>query len=327
MTVMTKNEPVLLADIGGTNARFTFSHAGMVTDIAQFSARDYGSLAIAALHYLDTHNVRPVRAILAVAAALDGGDDVAFIQNPAWNFSRASLCSALGLADIRLVNDFEAIAYAIPRLSHADIRKIGAGDAQNGGPVAVMGPGTGLGAAGIVFPDGKTPHVISSEGGYVTLAAQTQRSVALFDAIRAHYNITHISAERIVSGEGIENIFRAIGAVDGKSLPSLTAADITAAAQDGSCASACETVDLFCGFLGTVAGNLALTYGAQGGVYIAGGIVPKLGPLFDSSPFRSAFVDKGRAQPYLEAIPTFVVTHPFPAFEGLSTMAGQACCD
>jgi len=308
----------LIADIGGTNARFALVVNGRITDAEVLACAGYKSPAEAALSYLKKVNVKPEAGAFAVATALDGTDQVA-MTNHAWAFSIEQTRKDIGLNRLQVINDFTAIAYAVPYLSDEDKYRIGGGEVRAGLPIAIIGPGTGLGAAGVVFAEGK-PVAVTTEGGHVTMPAVTPREFALFEWLKkTKYH--HISAERVVSGKGIVNIYHAICGVDGLDLPDKTPAEITTAGLNGSCKVSAEVLDLFCHFLGVISGNLALSYGAGGGLYIAGGIVPQLGDYFTHSRFRESFLAKGRFREYLERIPSFVVTHPFPGLEGLKNIA------
>jgi glucokinase len=195
--------------------------------------------------------------------------------------------------------------------------QIGGGEPLPDAPVGVLGPGSGLGVCGLVHaPGGWLP--LPGEGGHATMAPADGRESAVLDRMRARHD--HVSAERVLSGPGLVDLYTTLAEIDGVPAVSYTAAQITnpgICESDGYCRDA---VAMFCAMLGTVAGNLALTLGARGGVYVAGGIVPKLGARFAASAFRPRFESKGRLRPYLARIPTYVVTHPFPAFLGLSTL-------
>ena len=308
----------LIADIGGTNARFAIVTNGRISDIQVLACQDHKDPAAAALAYLASVNVKPEAGAFAVATSLDGGDAVA-MTNHVWAFSIEETRKALGFSRLQVINDFTAIAQAMPYLSAADCFQVGSGEVRKNMPIAIIGPGTGLGVAGIVF-HGDTPVVVTTEGGHVTMPVADAREFALFNWLKkTKYH--HISAERVVSGKGLINLFHAVCGVDGLDLPEKTPAEIAAAGLDGSCKVSAEVLDLFCHFLGVCAGNLALSYGAAGGVYIAGGIVPQLGDYFTHSRFRESFLAKGRFREYLERIPSFVVTHPFPGLEGLKNIA------
>jgi glucokinase len=215
--------------------------------------------------------------------------------------SRDAIKSALGLEQLFIINDFEAVALALPAL-RPEHYSVLSGPAPLGSlvPMAVIGPGTGLGVAGVV-PCGGGWAAIVGEGGHATLAAGDAYEDEVLRAVRADF--AHVSAERLLSGIGLPTLYRAVASVDGKPSEAPTPDQITQLAREGD-ACAGKTLNLFCGLLGSFAGNVALTLGAQGGVFIAGGIIPKLGDLFAQSPFRARFEAKGRFRPYLEAIAT-----------------------
>lgn len=314
----------LLADIGGTHARFALLQGGQILHVEGGRAADHASAADAAKAYLARHNAQPRRAALSIAASvMPGQDAVELVNHPAWNFSQAAFRAALGLDHLLLINDFEALAHAVPHLRPQDLRQIGTGAPERFAPIGVIGPGTGLGVAGIVFHNGQ-PQAVASEGGNTTLPATTLREFQLLDEIRALTGHTHVSAEEAVSGLGLVNLYQAIGRLDGRDLPARDGAAITAAAINGRCTAAAESVDLFCHFLGVVAGNLALTLGAFGGIYITGGIIPQWGEHFAASRFRQSFAAKGVYSDYVARIPTWLVLHPYPAFEGLKRLTERA---
>ena len=307
----------LIADIGGTNARFALVDKGHIDRIEVLSCADYPTLAEAIEKYLSMTGSKPDAGAFAVAAPLDGTDQVKMMNHP-WVFSIADTAKKFGLKRLQVINDFTALAYAVPGLAEKDRYQIGNGSVQKNMPIGIIGPGTGLGVAGIIFVDGK-PVAIPTEGGHVTMPVTTAREFILFEHLRrAKYH--HISAERVVSGKGLVNLYTAIRAVDKLEPLEKTPAEITEAALQKKCNPCVEALDLFCHFLGVAAGNLALTYGAFGGIYIAGGIVPQLGDYFAKSRFRESFLAKGRYKEYLDRIPTYVITHPYPGLEGLKNI-------
>jgi glucokinase len=308
----------LIADIGGTNARFALVSGDSISHVSVLSCADYKSPAEAANDYLKRIDAKPESGAFAVATALDGTDSVS-MTNHVWAFSINETRQDIGLGRLRVVNDFEALAHAVPHLSPKDYYQLGPAAPQKGMPIGIIGPGTGLGVAEIVFSEGR-PVIVPTEGGHVTMPAATEREFRLFEWLIKH-KYHHVSAERVISGKGLVNLYHAIGGLDGIDLPERTPAEITQAGLDRSCIACAETLDLFCHFLGVVAGNLALSYGAMGGIFIAGGIVPKLGDYFKASRFRESFLAKGRFRGYVEKIPTFVITHPYPGLEGLKNIA------
>lgn len=311
----------LIADIGGTNARFALLIGGRVSAIEVLKTADYDDIGAAVGAYLDraapdgAAPPAPTAAAFAVASPVTG--DHIELTNRDWSFSVPALKQALGLGALRVINDFAAVALAVPRLAPGEVEPIGGGAAVAGAPIAVIGPGTGLGVAALVGGDGKAAP-LSTEGGHVTLAAADPREDAVIAHLRARFG--HVSAERCLSGPGLVNLHRALAALAGDEVAELSPADITDRARAGADALCVEAVAMFCAMLGTVAGNLALSLGALGGVYIAGGIVPRLGPVFANSDFRARFEAKGRFSDYNAAIPTFLITAETPAFTGLAAL-------
>lgn len=314
----------LIADIGGTNARFALTDGqGGWRDELVLRCEDFDGPADAALAYLSTvrPSTVPARAAFCVACPVLG-DTIALTNNP-WRFSVEKTRDALGLERLRVVNDFAANALACPRLGPDDRVPVGGGTPRAGFPIAAIGPGTGLGVALLVpHPDGWEP--ISTEGGHVTLPATSDREAAVLAAVRAQMAAlgeeAHVSGERLVSGPGLPLLHDTLRRMAGKEAEALLPAEVTARALVGADAEAVEALDLFCGFLGSLAGNLALTTGALGGVYILGGIVPRILETFAAGPFRDRFEAKGRFRAYLRDVPTVVVTHPYPAFLGLELL-------
>ena len=303
--------PRWVGDIGGTNARFAIvaSPGASPTHVAQYPGAQFGSLEAAMATYLAEHPVAPAWAALGVATAVTG-DHVRLTNSP-WSFSIAGLKAALGLKRLLVINDFTALALSLPALGPHDVRPVGGGQALPGAPVALLGPGTGLGVSGLLpTPSGDALVPINGEGGHVTLSTADSFEAEVLCFLRQRFE--HVSAERALSGPGLENLLQAVCAVHGWPPYEFSAAEITAKAMaqssNSSGAGAClMAVELCCSLLGTVAGNLALTLGARGGVYIGGGIVPRLGAWIDHSPFRTRFEAKGRFNAYLREIPTFVI--------------------
>ncbi len=310
---MGTEEVNLVGDIGATNARLAIVQPdGALTHHANLLCEDYATIAAAIEAYIAQANAgRPTQAVLAVATAPDG-DRVRFTNNP-WAFSVTQLAGRLGIPSLRIINDFEANALAVPHLGARDVSQVGGGAPVAEMPIGVIGPGSGLGASTVVWTG--TRHLpVPGEGGHVTMAAADAEESEVLALLRQRFD--HVSAERVLSGPGLVNLYNALCEIGGRPSPGLSAAQITdpeTAAQD-ACAK--RAVAMFCAMLGTVAANLALTLGARGGIYIAGGIVPKLGTAFAQSQFRARFEDKGRLRSYLAAIPTYVVMRPDAALLG-----------
>lgn len=308
----------LLGDIGGTNARFALADEAGLGDIAALKVEDHPDPQAAIRCFLDGAARMPERAALAVAGPVGEGGTASLTNGP-WRFDAARLGAALGLDSVALFNDFQAVAWALPQLAAGDLLQIGGGAAQAGKPLAVLGPGTGLGVAGYLPAlDDSRPRVLVTEGGHVTLAAANRREADIVALLRARFG--HVSAERAICGDGLVNLHRVLAELDGRSVPERTAAEIVEA---GDCPVGAAAFDVFCDLLGTVAADLALSLGAEGGVYLGGGILPRVPERFAASGFRRRFEDKGRFSGYLAAIPTWLITHPNPAFLGLWSLARQ----
>ncbi|MFP5427611.1 MAG: glucokinase [Gammaproteobacteria bacterium] len=309
----------LLADIGGTHARFAWQHepGGAITDVHVLPSAEHESLQAAIHAYLGRiGRTAPSTAAIAIASPVTG-DRVQMTNHP-WSFSQCQVCDEFGFATWRLLNDFTALALALPMLPASDLHQVGGGPAQPLAPVGLVGPGTGLGVSGLL-PDGRGGWIpLEGEGGHVTLPAQTPRERLVMDGLVRRYG--HASAERLVSGQGLVDTFDLLCEADGADRGGLdTAADLSRLALAGRHAQAVEALDMFCATLGSVAGNLALTLGARGGVYVGGGIVPRLGPALERSAFRQRFEAKGRYQAYLAPIPVWVITsRQSPALIGVS---------
>lgn len=299
--------PRLLGDIGGTNARFAWqaSPGAALTDIATYPAADYATVLDAIREYLRAH-AKPTPRWCAIGIANPITGDRVQMTNHHWSFSISEVQRAVGLDRFLLINDFTALALSLPALEATQLRQVGGGQVVDGGPVALVGPGTGLGVSGLLHTGGGVSVPLNGEGGHVTLGGTNDREDAVIASLRRRFG--HASAERALSGPGLVNLYEALCELDGVPAKPMTAAALTAASATGSDPQAAETEALFFSFLGTVAGNLALSLGARGGVYIGGGIVPRLGDRILASAFRNRFEQKGRFQPYLASIPVFVVS-------------------
>jgi glucokinase len=305
----------LIADIGATNSRCALiDNSGHIARTENFINTHFDRLEALLQQFLD--GTAPDRAALAIAGPITG-DSVAML-NIDWRFSQRELAATLGTDTLLILNDYEALAHALPRLSPNDCHAIGNGQAVPGDAMAVLGPGSGLGVS-TAAPHGDGWTAIAGEGGHVTLPTLSATE-ALLVADHGDAN-GHCSAERLLSGPGLVKIYSSLARHAGLDPGPLTAAEITEKAEQDD-AIAVETYDVFFALLGTVAGNLALTVGARGGVYIAGGIVPRVIGALERSDFRERFIGKGRYRNYLDAIPTSVITIERPAFLGLASVLG-----
>jgi glucokinase len=318
--------PRLLADIGGTNARLAIEiRPHQFAAITVLPCNAYPSLKDAMAVFLSSAAVKnvcdvPIRhAAVAIATPVDG--DVVRMTNHDWSFSIEAMRAELGLQTLLVVNDFTALAMALPHLSATQKLKIGGGGEQTGHTIGLIGAGTGLGVSGIV-PSGQHWIPLHSEGGHVSFSPCNEEEVDILRFCWREYR--HVSAERLVSGMGLEIIYRAL--LDGTNIAStetLAAEEISRRALNGSCPLCIRTIECLGAILGGVAGNVALTLGALGGMYIGGGIVPRLGHLFTNSLFRERFEAKGRFSHYLSQIPTYLITAEYPAFLGVSAILAE----
>jgi glucokinase len=297
----------LLADLGGTNCRCAISDGESITCVEEYVNRDFQALEDILVDYCNHAGHAVEGAALAVAGPVLG--DTIRMSNMPWKFSGSGIAQALGVADILMLNDFEALAHALPSLGNDDLRPIGGGAAQEGGTLAVLGPGTGLGVAGLVMSTDGAWHAVSGEGGNVSLAASNTREAELIESARTRNG--HCSAEDLISGPGLCLLHELMHGESG-----LTPEAIGQRIDAGN-PQAVETIDQMFDLLGTVAGNVALTLGATGGVYVGGGIVPRYADRFAASGFRRRFEDRGKYSDYLQGIPTAIITRSLPALEGL----------
>ena len=310
----TETESWLVGDIGGTNSRFgLISPARKVLHWRSYAVAHYATIDDALADYLADRAGWPMpqKAAIAVASAITG-DQVTMTNHP-WSFSIAALKARFGFDRLEVINDFTAQALALPFLGPEDRMTVGGGATVPGAPLAVLGPGSGLGVSGLVACGAKWV-ALTGEGGHATMAPATERESVVLDHMRRHFD--HVSAERVLSGPGLVNLYNTLAEINRVPSRGYTAPQITDLAMRGEDVLCGETTTMFCAMLGTMAGNLALTLGARGGVFIAGGIVPRLKQFFADSPFRARFQAMGRFEQYLAAIPTHVVTHPLAAFLG-----------
>lgn len=313
------SERILLGDIGATNARFALIEDGECQALEWMTDAEYPQFLDAVLAFLERRDHPTLTAaLLAVAGPVD--NNRCQLTNRPWLIDGADLCRSLCLEWVRLVNDFEATAWSLPHLRPRDLRQLGDGQAVAGAPLAVLGPGTGLGVSCYV-PGPGGGQVIASEGGHATLPSTSAREDLVIERLRERFG--HVSAEHAVSGMGLEHLYQAIAAIADVDVPRRRAADITKAALEGTCPTSRTALDLFCAFLGSVAGDVALTFGARGGVYIAGGIAPRIIDFLERSEFRARFDAKGRSRSYVERIPTNVIVHPEATFVGLQALFRQ----
>lgn len=310
----------LLGDVGATNARFAILAGTTLGPIATLDVHDFATPVDAIRAFLAAHGAgaAPTRAAIAAAGPLVDGRVT--MTNAPWTVDGESICRAFGFNDTVVINDFAALAWALPAFTGTDVRRIGGGRAVEGAPLAVIGPGTGFGVAGLVRGRGEDIALVT-EGGHATLAGDTARDDAIIAVLRRKFG--HVSIERALSGGGLESLCEAVAVVDGIETPVREAPEVVLHALKGDCPASVAALELFCELLGTVAGNIALTLGARGGLYVAGGMVPRFVDFLEKSRFRARFKGKGRLAGYLAAIPTAVIIHPYPAFPGLARLIAR----
>ena len=305
---MTDTFPRLLGDVGGTNARFGWqasAHTG-IEHVLVLPCAAHETLEAAIRTYLELKNLPPPKACaLGIANPITG--DVVRMTNHHWSFSISEMQTNLGLSTLNVINDFTALALALPSIPKDQLIQVGGLSTPLIAPKALMGPGTGLGVSGLIPTDQKDHWVaIAGEGGHTTLAAQTDTEYRVIELVRQRYG--HVSAERILSGPGLVDLYLALRQLQKKDPVDVAgASEITAWALQDHEPLALQSLEMFAGFLGSVAGDLALTLGARGGVYIGGGIVPRWLGWFETSQFRDRFEAKGRFKTYLKDIPVWVI--------------------
>jgi glucokinase len=312
--------PRWLGDIGGTNARFGWqaSADAPITHVQVLPCSEHASIVDAARTYLQQQNL-PTPDIAAFGIANPVTSDQISMTNHHWKFSITQVREALGLKRLLLLNDFTALALSLIHLPEHQKKQIGEGAAATDAAIGLIGPGTGLGVSGLLPLGYQNKWIpIAGEGGHVTLSATNATEFAVIEHLQKRYG--HVSAERVISGAGLVDVYHALCELkDGQGREITTPAEVLERAREVPESAAQQTVELFCGFLGSVAGDLALTLGARGGIYIGGGIVPRLGEQFEQSSFRQRFEAKGRFKNYLQQIPTWVIDSPVsPALHGAS---------
>jgi len=310
----------LVGDIGGTNARFAFEDPAHpeLQCVRSYSVAEHSAFADALGTYLaevrdQGRSGLPEAACLGVASAVHL-NPIRFTNSP-WSLDRDELSRLLGTT-VDLINDFAAVGYGVTELGEQDYFSLGGGEAVDGMPIVVLGAGTGLGVCSLVSVEGRY-HVIEGEGGHADFAPVDAQEIAVLQILTARFG--RVSTERLLSGSGIVNIYTAMAELAGRSPRHGTAAEVTQAALGGVDSLAVRSLEMFCRVLGSTAGNLALTLGARGGVYIAGGIAPRFKDFLNRSEFRARFEAKGRFSDYLRAIPVRLVTRDNIGLEGAFT--------
>lgn len=301
---------MLVADIGGTNARFGVydQTSEQLSFVKSYRVAEHKKFEEALSHFIDDVIdlgiwwCDPIRVCLAVACPIDG-DLVSFTNSP-WKIDRLTVSKLLGNSPTNIINDFTAVAYAVSNLKPEDWLEIHPGEAFRDKPIAILGPGTGLGVSTLI-PVGEDYKVIDGEGGHVDFAPVDTQEIAILEKLTAQFG--RVSVERLLSGNGIVNIYRCLAELERSDIRMQSAEQITSTARGGVDTLAVQTMQIFFRVLGSVAGDLALTMGAKGGIYIAGGVVPQCIDLLLASDFNYRFEQKGRFSDYLKSIPVRLV--------------------
>lgn len=303
----------LVGDVGGTNARLALCEVetGTISHIETFSTSDYASLEAVIRYYLESQKQDVIDGCIAIACPIT--EDWVEMTNHDWAFSTSKMKANLGFEHLEIINDFTAVSMAIPMLADSDVIQFGGNAAVADKPIAVYGAGTGLGVAHLVHVD-KRWVSLPGEGGHVDFAPNSEEEDQILRILRDEMG--HVSAERVLSGAGLVNLYRAVVKADKREPENLKPKDVSTRALDDSCIDCRRALSLFCVIMGRFGGNLALTLGTFGGVYIAGGIVPRFLEFFKASGFRAAFEDKGRFKDYVTNIPVYMITHDQPGLLG-----------
>lgn len=312
---------LLVGDVGGTNARFAIAHMvnGRPTleHHDSFPAETYPTFLEGVKAFIDGCEVKPTGGVIAVAGPVTDGE--IDLTNSPWRVSEAEL-QTLGLNPVRLINDFEALAWGAPVVPDAELASLGGPETgDDDAAIAVLGPGTGFGVSALAR-DGRGGEIaMPSEGGHACFAPGDPIEDEILRILRRRYE--RVSIERLICGPGLLNMHRALAEIDGRETHIDDPALITAEALEDPRGHCGATLARFCAILGAAAGDIALTTGARGGVYIAGGIAPRILPFLKASPFRERFERKGRFKDYMAAIPTKVILHKHAALLGAARVA------
>lgn len=312
---MENNSLNLVADIGGTNIRLGVAgETGDISELTVYQCREYESLEAVLTKYISDNKLadKTISACFAIACPVD--KDLISMTNLPWKFSKSAIKSSLNFKKLVMINDYTGIAHAVPHLSDSQKVKIGGGEVVPNNPISICGPGTGLGVANII------PHAddgwlsLGGEGGHVDFAPIDDTEQHILSFLMKKYN--HVSYERVLSGQGIENIYQALCNLNNEQAESYSAKDITLHAVNNTCKRCVEALNQFCKILGSFAGNLSLTLSSYSGVYIAGGIAPRFIEFIKNSEFRARFEAKGRLTSFNQNIPTYVIIEPQPGILG-----------
>ena len=305
---------VLVGDVGGTSARFgVVDETGQLEGVRILTSAKYRTLAEATSDYLSglEESARPKRAAIAVAGPVHG--DRVRMTNREWSFSAAETCLALRLDVLEVMNDLIALALAVPALPVEQSREIKSGRGFHDEPIAVVGVGTGLGVSALI-PAGDGWTALATEAGHRDLASSNEREWRILECLQHRFG--RVSAERVLSGPGLVNLYEAICQLEQRSVEAREAEGVVARALTGECPASQEAVEVFSRWLGAVTGDLVLTYGALGGLWLGGGMVHAMGPAFEVGRFLDGFLDKGRFRSYVDPVPVRLILDPTASLHG-----------
>ena len=310
----------VVADVGGTNIRLAVCEleTGALSQVEEFPCAQFEGLEMAVQQYFNSLQSEVSNLCIGIACPVD--NDLIEMTNLSWSFSKRELQASLQLNSLHLINDYTAISLAVPFLSDEEKIQIGGGNPVVDGVTAVFGPGTGLGVSHIIKQDNKWIS-LDGEGGHSSFTVNTREQADILFILQAKFG--HVSAERILSGQGLVNIYESLCQINNQPSILTLPQEVSQAGLNGHCNIARRSLEVFCQVMGGFAGNLALNLGCTGGVYIAGGIVPRFIDFFQASEFRAYFEDKGRFQSYLSTIPTYLITNDNPGLLGASVYLRQ----
>lgn len=310
----------VVADVGGTNIRLAVLDItnGEMSKVREYPCAQFITIETALIQYFATLSEPVGYLCLGIACPVE--NDLISMTNLNWQFSKKQLKQKLALKALYVINDYTAISLAVPFVEENQKIKIGGGEEVTNGVKAIFGPGTGLGVSHLIKQNEKWVS-LDGEGGHSSFAPNTAQQADVLLLLQGQFG--HVSTERLLSGQGLVNIYHALCRLAGKQPEFFEAAEITKSALNGECELALQTLTLFCQAMGGFAGNLALNLECKGGVYIAGGIVPRFIEFFKNSEFRTFFEAKGRFEGYLKSIPTYLITHENPGLLGAAVYLRQ----
>jgi glucokinase len=309
----------LIADVGGTNIRLATVTDTGITDIEKYQCGEFVSIQAAIEHYFAEHADKVFSAACIAIAGPVNQEEIRFSNNP-WVFSKSELKAALGFKHLLVINDFTAVAHSLPVLKDEQIIQLGSGFPIENGNIAVFGPGTGLGVEHITHTD-KGWQTLDGEGGHVDFAPVDETDVVIWSYLQKHHG--RASAEEVMSGRGIVNIYKALAEHEGLEPIYNEAAVITESALTGLCPVCEKTLAQFCKIMGSFAGNLAMNLATTGGVFIGGGIAARFTEYLKDSDFRTRFESKGQMSAYIKDVPTYLINEPDHGLLGAAAYLNQ----